>query len=251
MIKTDQLSYGIGNQPILENVDLHIEKNDFWLIFGPNGAGKTTLLRIMAGFLSGYHGAVRLKGKSILNYSRRELARIVTYLAQEEKLVLPLRVREVLLSGRYPYRSPWSGYSRKDRDIFRQAVDLFNLDRFLDRDIHTLSGGERKKVFIAAALIQDVSVILLDEPLNFLDPGSSRSIVSLLVNLHEQGRTVVVVSHCLERFFPVANKILAIKEGNPLYCGPRIFDPKLLKETYQVDYHRLRRGAKEIIYADG
>jgi iron complex transport system ATP-binding protein len=250
MVKVAHVSYAIGAKIILQNVDFSLHENDFLLIFGPNGAGKSTLLKLMAGILTVKQGDVVIGRKSIAHYSKKELATRVAYLPQFDEFSLPLLVRDILLSGRYPYGSFFQKYSRRDYEIYEKTVERFALGDFVDRNMQTLSGGERKKVLLASAFIQDVPLILLDEPLNFLDPASAMQVIKMLKDMHEQGKTIVLVTHLIQYFFPQANKMLALKNGDMRYFGEKKFSAPLFQDVYQVSVKRILAENKEIIYLD-
>jgi len=248
MINVAGLSHAIGGKSILKNLEFSINDNDFLLIFGPNGAGKSTLLKLLAGILSVSQGDIRIDGRTISTYSKKELATRVAYLPQFDEFNLPLLVRDILLSGRYPYGSFFRKYSRLDYEIFEKTVERFALREYVGRNIQTLSGGERKKVLLASAFIQDVPLILLDEPLNFLDPASAMQVIRMLKEMHEQGKTILLVSHLIHYFFPQANKMLALKNGEMRYFGAKKFSAELFDEIYQVAMQRVFVAGQEIIY---
>lgn len=250
MVEVRGLAYSAGRRPILQEIDLTVEANDFLLVFGRNGAGKSTLLRLLAGRLRAGAGQVRLAGRDLSAYSRRELALRVSFLPQADEFALPMLVNDVLLAGRYPYRSLFRGPSRRDSEAFAAGVSQFGLGALLQRNVQTLSGGERKKVLLAAAFIQDVPLILLDEPLNFLDPGSARQLTRMLTDLHRGGRTIVVVAHEIERFFPLATHMLALADGRARYFGPRTFSAELFHDVYGVPFQRIAAAGRERIIAD-
>jgi iron complex transport system ATP-binding protein len=202
----------------------------------------------LAGINVAKQGDIFVGRKNILHYSKKELATQIAYLPQFDEFSLPLLVKDVLLSGRYPYQSFFKKYSRQDYDIFEKTVERFALADYVDRNIQTLSGGERKKVLLASAFIQDVPLILLDEPLNFLDPASAIQVVKMLKEMHEQGKTILLVSHLIEYFFPLANKMLALKNGKILYFGAKKFSVQLFHDIYQVSIKRVFVENKEIIY---
>lgn len=248
MIKVAHLGYSLGNKTILQNLDFSLVENDFTLILGPNGAGKSTLLKLLAGIVVAKQGDIHIGWKNILDFSKKELATQVAYLPQFDEFSLPLLVRDILLSGRYPYQSFFKKYSQQDYEILNKTVDRFDLTGFLDRNMQTLSGGERKKVLLASVFIQNVPLILLDEPLNFLDPASAIQVIKMLKELHEQGKTIVLVSHLSQYFFPQANKMLALKNGQIRYFGENIFSEHLFQDIYQVSVKRVLLDNKEIFY---
>ena len=250
MIEVAGLRHCAGERPILQELDFSIKKNDFVLIFGQNGAGKSTLLRILAGMIPAGKGEVLLNGKNVAHYSKRELATLLSYLPQSDEFGLPILVKDILLAGRYPYRSIFKKLSKRDREIFAEGVERFGLGALLARNMQTLSGGERKKVLLATAFIQDVPLILLDEPVNFLDPGSTVQLIKMLENLRDSGKTILLVAHEIERFFSSANKMLALKNGRMSYFGDKKFSRELFREVFQVDFQRTFFDGKEILFVN-
>jgi iron complex transport system ATP-binding protein len=250
MIELKSLSYNLHEKEILKDIDLTIKEGDFWLIFGANGAGKTTLLKILSGLIHQYEGNALLKGKPINSFSTRDLAAVISYQPQFEEFSLPLSIKDILMAGRYPYKSFFRDYSDDDYRIYHEVVRQFELEDFLDRDINTLSGGEKKKVMLASAFIQDVSVILFDEPFTFLDPEAVSNLKKMMIRLNEMGKTLVVVSHHFEILFPIVNKVIALKKGQTVYAGDRVFDREMLEKTYNARFERLMVKDKEIIFLD-
>ncbi len=248
MIEIKNLSYKIKKTHILRDINLKIEDGDFWLIFGPNGAGKTTLLKILLGAITDYNGEIIIDNKNIKINSKKEIAKKISYLPQFEEFSLPLCVKEILLSGRYPYTSFFKDYSKNDLTIFQNTVDQFELHEFVNRDINTLSGGERKKVMLASTFIQDVSIILFDEPFTFLDPEAISSLKKILTKLKNNGKTLIIVSHNIEILFPIVHKIVALKRGEIIYSGNKVFNKDIFKQTYNVNYEQLILKSREIIY---
>ena len=250
MINAAHLSYAIACKSILLDLNFSIAENDFVMIFGPNGAGKSTLLKLLAGMLAATQGDIFIGRKNILRYAKKELARQVAYLPQFDEFSLPLLVRDVLMSGRYPYGSLFKKYSLLDYHLVEQTVERFALRDIVDRNMQTLSGGERKKVMLASAFIQDVPIVLLDEPLNFLDPASALQVIKMLGEMHASGKTIVLVSHLLQYSFPQANRMLALKNGAMHYFGEKIFSAPLFRELYQVKIERAFIENREIIYVN-
>jgi iron complex transport system ATP-binding protein len=248
MIELKGLSYRLHDKVILRDIDLTVEPGEFWLIFGPNGAGKTTLLKILSGLIHDYEGRAFIRGRPIKDFSIRELAAVISYQPQFEEFALPLSIRDILLAGRYPYKSFFKDYSDDDYRMYHRVVEQLELESFLERDINTLSGGEKKKVMLASAFIQDVSVILFDEPFTFLDPEAVSNLKKTMIQLNQMGKTLIVVSHHFETLFPLVNRIIALKQGEIVYSGEKVFDRGMLKQTYNTDFERISFKGKEIIF---
>ncbi|MCP5101850.1 MAG: ABC transporter ATP-binding protein, partial [bacterium] len=212
--------------------------------------GKTTLLKILCGLIHNYEGDALLRGRPVKSYSIRELAAVISYQPQFEEFALPISIKDILLAGRYPYKSFFKDYSDGDYQVYHDVVRQLELEEFLDRDVTTLSGGEKKKVMLASAFIQDVSVILFDEPFTFLDPEAVSNLKKMMKRLNAMGKTQIVVSHHFETLFPIVNKIIALKQGRVVYSGAKVFDREILKETYNANFERLTYKEKEIIFLD-
>lgn len=250
MIAIHNLNYSIRKKKILSHVNFEINEGEFWLILGPNGAGKSTLLKIICGLIHDYEGSVRIHEKESRDFSPRDMARIISYQPQFDEFSLPLKVNEILLAGRYPYKSFFKDYSESDYQCYNDVIRRLNLEAFLDRDINTLSGGERKKVMLASAFIQDVSIIIFDEPFTFLDPGAISNLKKMMIETHRLGKTVIVVSHDLPVLFPIVGKILALKNGSVIYSGDRVFDKTMLKSTYDTTFEKYDYQGKELLFLE-
>lgn len=159
---------------------------------GPNGSGKTTFLKALAGLISA-EGFVRWKGRNILELSPRDRAQIVGYLPQTEEGVPSYRVEEMVLMGRYPY---WRGVpAPEDYQKVRDVLDKMALSPFRNRPMVELSGGERQWVRIARLVVQDPSIILLDEPEQHLDQERREGLIEMARAWKKEGRLVFWVSH--------------------------------------------------------
>ncbi len=178
-------------QPVLEDVSLRIEPNEFLGIIGPNGGGKTTLLRIILGLLAPQAGSVAVFGRPPAEVRAR-----IGYVPQHARIDprVPATVLDVVLTGRLG-RSSWGfRYGRRQAEIARQALAQMEMEAFADRTIGTLSGGQRQRVLIARALAADAQLLLLDEPTAGVDPHMERGLTDLLHRLNER-LPIVIVSH--------------------------------------------------------
>jgi iron complex transport system ATP-binding protein len=174
-------------------------------ILGPNGSGKTTLLKIFSGLLRG-EGELKIKGKSIQSYNRRELSQLFAVVQQEARVNFPYSAAEIVLMARANYHSPLALENRHDLEVARTSMDLTDSLGFADRYLHELSGGEKQRVLIARALAQEPEILLLDEPSAFLDLRHQIQVFELLLRLNrERGLTIVAALHDLNLaalFFP-------------------------------------------------
>ncbi len=239
VIEVRDFSFRLAGKQILCDVSLAVGRGEYLSIVGPNGAGKTTLLKCVDRILSGGTGEIRICGRPLRSYRQRELARRISYVPQADGRVSPFTVEQFVLMGRYPYLSPFSTIGKEDRQAVREALEITATGQFAERLLDSLSGGERQKVYIAAALAQGADVLLLDEPTTFLDYRHQAEIEALLVRANTQsGLTVVAVTHDVNHAVLQSDRVLALREGSVAFCGrpDEIMDPNVLEQIYGVSF---------------
>ena len=195
IIQLDHVYVAFQDLLALEDVSLAVAPGDFLAIIGPNGAGKTTLLKVILGLVRPMTGAVRVFGKAPweLNGERRRIGYVPQVLSVD--LNFPVRASEAVLMGRYGRIGLMRRPSPDDRAAARRAMDRVGIADLADRPIARLSGGQRQRVFLARALANDPDLLLLDEPTTGVDVAATESLYELLRGLHEEGMTILVVSH--------------------------------------------------------
>ncbi len=245
MIRIENLSF-VLKKHILRNINLNISDKKFTILIGPNGAGKTTLLKILSGIIRDFEGEVFISDKNIKYLKKRELAQYISFQPQSEEFLLPISVREVLLSGRYPYKKLFSDYDKTDMELFEKCIKKFDISNITSQDINTLSSGERRRVLIASAYIQDVPILLFDEPFSNLDPEGIADLKNIFEELKREGKTILVVTHNLEPLFPITDEIIALRQGEVLYSGDKSSTSEVLKRTFNIDFERILHKKKEI-----
>jgi iron complex transport system ATP-binding protein len=221
ILEIERLRCSLGGAAILESVSCTVPRGGFVSVIGPNGAGKTTLLRCLVRIVPFQGGGVTLDGEPLGTYRQKELARLVGYVPQGDARTLPFTVEEFVLTGRYPYLSPFTPIGRADREAARRAMEITGTVPFADRRVSTLSGGERQLVMIAAALAQNPRILLLDEPTAFLDPRHQSAVMSLLVELNRRhGVTVMMVTHDVNQAILAGQRVAVIDGGRTVHEGP-------------------------------
>jgi iron complex transport system ATP-binding protein len=224
-ISARSLSCSLGGRPILESISFDIAGGEFVSVIGPNGAGKTTLLRCLMKILPLESGSIAVGGADISRMKQKEVALRAAYVPQADSRYLPFTVEEFVMTGRYPYLSPFSACSHEDRSSVREAMRMTGMDAFSSRRMSSLSGGERQMVMIAAALAQGAGMMLLDEPAAFLDPSHESSIMRILARINEsKGNTVVMVTHDINRAILSSSRCMVLDRGRVEYFG----DPREL-----------------------
>lgn len=189
------IEVSVRSRLLVRNLDLAFEQGSVTAILGRNGSGKTLSLHTLAGLREPQAGEVRLDEIAIHRCARRDKARTIGILTQTNEDPFPTTVLEAVLIGRHPHLGFWEWESDEDRAIARTALAAVQLEGFEQRDVSTLSGGERRRVALATLLAQDPSIYLLDEPTNHLDPHHQIDVLQLMRNKAASGRTVLMTLH--------------------------------------------------------
>lgn len=233
-------------QPVLREVSVRIADGECVSVIGPNGAGKSTLMASLAGLLPVASGAVRLNGKAIHRIKRREVARQLAYVPQIHDGYMGFSVRDIIEAGRYTYLEPLAALGDLDVQAVDEAVAACRIGHLMDRRVATLSGGERQKVWIAAALAQQTPTLFLDEPTNALDPAHQVDLIQIMRAFAGAGRTLLVICHDLNLALALGGRVIALREGSVFFDEPVdvLQDTDRLSALYgtSFDLHRGRDG---------
>lgn len=234
------VSAGYGARQVLREVTVEVAGGELLAVVGPNGAGKSTLLKALGGLLEPWGGSLELMGRPLRQYDRRALARRVASVGQDNGAAFPFTVLEVVLMGRAPHLGPLSFESRRDLEIAHQALVRLGLLPLASRFIQELSGGERKRAFLARALAQEPTLALLDEPSAFLDLKHVAEIFELFGRLRAERSMAVVASlHDLNAAALYADRIVLLKEGAVVACGKpeEVLTEAALRLVYDTEIH--------------
>jgi ABC-type Mn2+/Zn2+ transport system ATPase subunit len=224
------VTVGYDGVPAVESVDLGIERGSLVAIFGPNGGGKTTLLKLIAGLLRPWQGTVEVLGAAPAAAARR-----VAYVPQAELVdwSFPVSVRDVAMMGRYPALGPLRQPGRADRDAVDAALDRVGMLERAGTQIGRLSGGQRRRAFLARAIAAEADLYLLDEPVTGVDVPTQEDLMELLAAESRAGRTVIATTHDLaaasRHFEHVIGVNRRIQAAGPVSL---LSDPDVLKRTY-------------------
>ncbi len=230
---------GLPDVPlVLDGVSLTIPTGGLVGILGPNGSGKTTLLRLLSGTLRPSTGRVWLDDRAVDALSRRDLARQIAVVPQETHLSFDYSVMEMVLMGRHPHLGLFEVEGPADLAIARDALAATGTAHLEARQFDTLSGGEKQRVVIAAALAQAASLLLLDEPTASLDLGYQLEVAGLLHRLNEdRGVTLVVSTHDLNLAASLCRDLILLHRGRVLAAGPLedVLTPDHIQTLYGVE----------------
>jgi iron complex transport system ATP-binding protein len=194
-LSCSDLTVTVAGRELVKALTMALPAGTTTCVLGCNGAGKTLTLHTLAGLRMPARGTVQIAGVDLSHWSRRALARTLCLLPQNSEDPFPSTVIETALIGRHPHLGFWQWESDVDRHIASTALAEVGLQSFADRDIATLSGGERRRAAIATMLTQHAAVLLLDEPINHLDPHHQMDVLRLLQRRARTGSTVLMSLH--------------------------------------------------------
>jgi iron complex transport system ATP-binding protein len=220
MIEVDSIFFRYHQDWVLQDVSFQVRKGEFVGVIGPNGSGKTTLLKILYRLLSPQQGEVFFDRLSLEKMSRGEIAKKIAVVAQETYPAFPFRAIEMVLMGRSPYLGHLMFESPKDLEIAKKAMEWTETLPISQRPIDELSGGERKRVYIARALAQEPEMILLDEPTSNLDIHHQVEFLDLVLSLNrEKGLTILMASHDLNLASEYCDRLIFLQNGKIYKMG--------------------------------
>jgi ABC-type Mn2+/Zn2+ transport system ATPase subunit len=237
---------GYGDRVALDGIDLAVEAGSLLAVVGPNGAGKSTLLKVMAGLLRPWRGRVEVLGSAPGREARR-----VAYVPQAESVDwhFPVTAREVAMMGRYPGLGPGRRPGAEDRRAVDEALEKVRMADHRHTQIGRLSGGQRRRVFLARALAADPALYLLDEPVTGIDATTQEDLMDILEAESLRGRTVIATTHDLACAAQRFQRVAAINR-RMIAHGPAslILDPQILSRTYGG--HLLVLGGQTVLLDD-
>jgi len=225
LIGAEGVAAGYRGQPVLEDVALQVRDGEFTAVIGPNASGKTTLLKTLAGLLKPLKGVVYVDGRRVSEMDVGELARSVGVVLTENVRPGLLTVQEVVALGRYPYTGLTGRLKAGDRAEVLEALGDVGIQHLADKPYKVLSDGQRQKVMVARALAQKPKVLILDEPVTYLDPKARVELLLKLRRICRQRKIAVIASlHEIELALRVADRLLVVTAGRvEAYDSPEEF----------------------------
>jgi len=236
-IQLSRLSFGYGERLLFDGFNLDVASGDFLGIIGPNGAGKSTLLRLVAGLLEPSRGAVRIGQRDLHALGRREVARSVGVVLQENPFAFDYSVWDVVMMGRNPYLGRFQSPGKHDHEAVNAALEFVDAGFLRDKRINSISAGERQRVVLARALAQEPDILMLDEATSHLDIAHQQLIARILSELNRQGKTIVFLSHDLNLAALYCSRILLLDRGKAVACDApeRVITAELIRSVYGVE----------------
>ena len=237
MIETRDLWVRFGPVAAVRGLTLQAETGGWTALIGPNGAGKTSALRALAGLVP-HEGEVLVDGRDARKLGRRALARLVAFVPQKPETPAALPVAEYVLLGRTPHIAYLATESRDDRVAAQSAIARLGLEKFVERPLGSLSGGELQRAVLARALAQEAPVLLLDEPTSALDLGRQQQALELVDELRrDHTLTVISAMHDVSLAGQYADRLLLLDHGRLVAEGdaPQVLTRALISTHYRAE----------------
>ena len=243
IVEMENLTVVIGANSILNNITFALDQGEFVAIVGANGSGKTTFLRSLAGLIEKFEGNISLYGQDLKKLTHKEIGSKVAIVPQTPSSTGSFSTLDIISMGRYPRTGRFVLETEQDQKLILEVMESTDTLKFSSRLVTELSGGERQRVFIARALAQEPSILLLDEPTANLDIRYQMNILDLARDHIKKGISVIAAIHDLSLAAKYADRIVLLHEGNIVADDlPEIvLTPENVKKTY---------GVSSLIYPD-
>lgn len=220
VLNIQSLKIGYKGKALQPAIDAVLCEGEAVALVGANGSGKTTLFRTLTGNLKPIEGSVMLCGMPLESYSPNEKAKLFSLVLTEKPDDLFLKVFDIVAAGRYPHSGLMAKLRDEDYRMIQDKLQVVGVGHLVDRDFVSLSDGEKQKVMIAKALVQDTPIIYMDEPTAFLDYPSKVELMRLIAKLaKEEGKTILYSSHDLELLMKHSEKLWVMAKGKPMLVG--------------------------------
>jgi iron complex transport system ATP-binding protein len=208
------------DRPLVRDASATLLPGEMIALVGENGSGKSTLLRCCAGFLPPTAGEIHINHRNVINIRPQQLSRILSLVTTVNYFYENLSVFEVVALGRQPYTNWWGSLTLNDRAAVEQAIEFVGLKDLAQEPLARMSDGERQRAMIARALAQDTEILLMDEPMAFLDQPNRASVLRVLRDLRDAGKSLIYSTHEVDSIFRHADKCWLLKNNNLLEGSP-------------------------------
>lgn len=238
MLKTENLEVGYEKKIVVEDINIEVKRGEVLSILGANGSGKSTILRTLSGLQKPLAGRVLIKDQDLHKIPENKLAKQLAVVLTSRLSSGLLTVFEVVSMGRYGHTGFFGRLSSKDIRIVEKALETVNAMGLINRYVHQLSDGEKQKIFLARALVQEPEIIIMDEPTSFLDIRHKVELVSIIRRLsREKGITIITSLHEIALAMKASHTIMLIKDGRIIdYGQPKeVISLERIKEVYDID----------------
>lgn len=252
LLEVRDLTLQIGQRTLIRKLSLTVNTGEVWCVLGANGVGKTMLFNTLVGLRSAASRCIWFCGEPLDHWSARDAARVRGFLPQTIHDAFSAPVLDVVLLGRHPHLSRWGWEREVDREMALAALQAVDLADLAERDITTLSGGERRRAAIAGLLVQDAPLLLLDEPITHLDIHHQILVLEHLAALAlSQQKAVIFSIHDLNLAFRFATHALLFREDGFVEHGPveEVMNDAALSDAFRHPVAQMHIGRQTVFVA--
>ncbi len=247
ILEIKDLSFSYRENEVLKGLSMTVTDGEMVSLLGRNGAGKTTLMRLIAGFLKAPAQSILIDGRPIPQMSLRQRASYMAYIPQITRSVFPYSVRTSILMGCSNRLSLLQNPGPSEEQRVEELIDLLNIRSIADRNMETISGGERQLVLIARALMQDARLLILDEPTSFLDYGNQLLVLERVEDLVRQGYSCIYSTHNPDLALAHSTRSVVMKDGVIVFDdkSSALFGTDVLSRVYErrIDIIKTENGS--------
>lgn len=233
MLIIHDLSVSYGEFPVFTDLSVQFNPGKITGIIGPNGAGKSTLIKSLLGIIKTKKVKCNYNGKNI-----REVQKKIAYVEQRKDLDLsfPINVYELVLTGSYGKLGLFKTPGEDEKKACEEAIKKVNMSNYCDRQIGNLYGGQLQRIFVARAILQQVEIVILDEPFVGIDLESEGAIMKILKQWRDENKTIIVVHHDLNKVFDYFDELVVMNHGIIDY-GPtkEVYNSKNIEKSFSAD----------------
>ena len=236
-LNVKSLTFSIDKKNILSDIDLTVNKGEIIGVVGPSGSGKTSLLKVISGISEVTSGQVFLNNIKLNNYSKDKLSKCISYFSQETEINWPLTVIKTIALGFIPLKNNGTVLSKEEKNYILNIAKNVQIYKHINSKVTDLSTGERARVMLARALVNDKSLLIADEPIASLDPYNQLLIMNILKKRVLQGGSVIIALHDLSLAGRFCDKIIMLKAGKKVCFGKskEIITKKNIADVFSVD----------------
>ncbi|HUL39600.1 MAG TPA: ABC transporter ATP-binding protein [Methanomassiliicoccales archaeon] len=237
LLRIEDVEFSYEAVHTLNGVRFEARPGEFLGLIGPNGSGKTTLLRCINGLLKPQKGAIYLEGSQVSKMKLSEIAKVCAGVPTDIPDDFNISVEEYVYLGRYPHVENIWWEEREDEEQVEHAIECFELDPLRRRKLFEVSSGEKERVLLAKAVVQEPKVLLVDEPSAHLDLKFKLEVMERLHELSRRGITVIVASHDINLLIKYCDRVIIMKNGGIVKCGSpeEVMTPELIRDVYEVE----------------
>lgn len=236
--ETHDLFVGYGGRPLIEKINLSIEKGRILTLIGPNGSGKSTILKTITKHLEKIAGVVTIENDNISKWSNKELAKRLSVMLTERIDPELMTCEQVVAMGRYPYTNHFGSLTPGDRQVVEESLHMVRAEELAERPFTDISDGQRQRIMLARAICQQPEIIVLDEPTSYLDIRHKIELLDILRKMAREKNVAVVMSlHEIDLAAKISDQIICVKGDRIRLFGTpeQVFTGERVKELYELE----------------